>query len=318
MRPMGLTADDTSLYIRVPEIEKEHRRASRVFLTSNPTEVLDFLGLSHQNGEWERPFKSVDDMLEYAASCRWFMLWPEGSAGDAEVATPRRTNLRHIFARWMHDFVPRCRQEGRFLVPDPDTRTPEQVRAELRDQAFAAFPESGPAYAATLAGFQRKKVRDVIKRAIKKDEWLPADVTHALPAPRDDGLVAADAATVEVYWRGALRTTLKRLVLDDNERLASVVPPRLHDSEGGLTVEDAKDWVARNWEEVGRAAWSVHCEKASASIKRKRELAEQAAGAAGEGAAGEGAAGEGDAGEGRVGEGAAGEGAAASDKDGAS
>ncbi|KUI60436.1 hypothetical protein VP1G_07638 [Cytospora mali] len=317
IRPFGLTADETSLSIRIPEIEKENKKGSRVFLTSNPTEVLDFLGLSHQNGEWERPFKSVKDLFEYAASCKWFMLWPRDTEAEDDKKTAQDNNdnttatttatttsnnntsnkdqgeeakkLKHndrarmkqraIFARWVDEFIPQCREQRRFLVPGATAQTPDDVRDDVRAQAFRVFPDSGPIYAATLAAWRREKTRIYVKNTvIKGDVCLPADISHVLPAPRGGGTTTAAAADgapdTERMWRGALRSALAKILIDDDEGFGGVVPPRLRDGQGVLVVEDVKDWINRHWEVVGRVAWEVQCEKVRANVERKRKLAE--------------------------------------------
>ncbi|KAK7745423.1 hypothetical protein SLS53_002920 [Cytospora paraplurivora] len=298
IRPFGLTADDTGLTIRIPEIEKENRKAARIFLTRRPTEVLDFLGLRHQNGEWKRPFRSVEDLFEYAASCRWFMLWP-GSSTEAEEeeetkasrSDPNDANnkggrdhseetkkLKHndrarmkqrpIFARWVEEFKPRCREQGRFLVSDPG-KTPDQVRDEVRRLAFETFPESEAAYAAALAAWRREKIRIYVKnKVIKEDVCLPADISHALPAPQEGARSAP--SDVERHWRGVLRSALAKILTQDDGGFGGFVPPALRDGDGVLVVEDVKDWIGRNWEEVGRVAWAMQCEKARARMEERR------------------------------------------------
>ncbi|KUI66491.1 hypothetical protein VM1G_01521 [Cytospora mali] len=306
IRPFGLTADETSLSIRIPEIERENKKGSRVFLTSNPTEVLDFLGLSQQNGEWERPFKSVKDLFEYAAGCKWFILWPRDTEAEEDKKTTHENNnnnnnnatnkdqseeakkLKHndrarmkqrpLFARWVDDFIPQCREQGRFPVPGPATKTPDDVRADVRAEAFRAFPDSEPIYAATLAAWRREKTRVYVKNTvIKGDVCLPADISHVLPAPREEaaGAAIADGAPdAERMWRGALRSALAKILIDDDAGFGGVVPPKLRDDQGALVVDDVKDWINRHWEEVGRVAWEVQCEKFRANVERKRKLAE--------------------------------------------
>lgn len=306
IRPFGLTADETSLSIRIPEIERENKKGARVFLTNSPTKTLDFLGLSHQNGEWTRPFKSVEDLFEYAASCKWFMLWPEGSEAAEKEATldngttaqgqsgylsklkhndRARMKQRPLFARWVEDFRPRCHEQGRSLVADPG-RTPGHVHDEVRLQAFRAFPASEHAYAAALAAWRREKVRIYVKtKVIKEDMCLPADVSRVLPAPQeraDTSAADTSAADIERNWRGVLRSALAKILIEDDAGFDGIEPPRLRDEEGTLVVEDVKDWVNRNWEEVGRVAWQSQCAKVRAKMEEKRKLAEVSAAAEGE------------------------------------
>lgn len=114
IRPFGLTITDAALYIRIPEIERGNRNKARVFLSDNPTEVLDFLGMSQKNGEWTKPFSSTDALFEYATTCRWFMLWPQefssllnsdsDSQDKLEQNDRQSMRQRPLFARWPQDF----------------------------------------------------------------------------------------------------------------------------------------------------------------------------------------------------------------------
>ncbi|ROV91799.1 hypothetical protein VSDG_06490 [Cytospora chrysosperma] len=295
IRPVGLTADDTSLSIRIPEIEMENKKGCRVFLTSSPTETLDFLGLSHQNGEWERPFKSVEELFKYAASCRWYAPapWPgdKKAARDSDHAQKldpgdrARMAQRPLFARWVNEPTPPGRGQGRSPTPAPDpkdnskdkSRGPASLRDEVRLQAFRAFPGSETAYAATLAAWRREKVRIYVKaKVIREDMCLPADVSHVLPAPQE----GASVADIERNWRGVIHSALAKIVINDDEGFGGIVPPRLRDDQGVLVVEDVKDWINRNWEEVGRVAWEIYLANARASMEAKSKLAEEEAAAA--------------------------------------
>ncbi len=45
IRPFGLTVDEDALWLRIPEIEKFDRKKAKIRLTSDPVEVIRFLGL---------------------------------------------------------------------------------------------------------------------------------------------------------------------------------------------------------------------------------------------------------------------------------
>lgn len=282
IRPLGLTADEVGLYIRIPEIEKQDKKKARVLLTSDPTKVTDFLGLSQRIGEKGKPFKTVNDLFEYAASCKWFMLWPkdQNMEGGEKSNDRSRMEKRPIFKRWAEEFVPACRAKGRFAVANPESRTPRDVRDEVRREAFRAFPDSGAAYNAALAGWHAEQARLFVKnKLIKEDACLPADVTPFLPAPRehDDGTVAA-VPDLERNWRGVLRSALAKVVIDDDDTFGGVSPPRLRDEDGVLEVERVREWIGENWKEVGRVAWELNCERSRESVERKRKAAEEAQG----------------------------------------
>lgn len=272
IRPFGLTADEVGLYIRIPEIEKQDKRKSRVLLTSDPTKVMSFLGLSQRNSETDKPFKSVNDLFEYAASCKWFMLWPKDQEADEEKARDRaRVDKRPIFKRWADEFVPACRARGRFAIANPEQRTRSAVRDEVRGEAFRTFSGSEAAYKSALADWNREKTRILVKNTIiKGDGCLPADVRGALPAPRehvDD--MGAYMRDIERNWRAVLRSALAKVIIDDDDTFGGIVPPKLRDADGVLQVEDVRGWIGQNWKEVGKVAWEMNCERSREGTERK-------------------------------------------------
>lgn len=281
IRPLGLTADEVGLYIRVPEIEKQDKKKARVLLTSDPAKVIDFLGLSQRNGEKGKPFKTVNDLFEYAASCKWFMLWPRDQNVEGEKSNDRsRMEKRPVFKRWADEFIPACRAKGRFVVANPQERTPRDVRDEVQKEAFKTFPASAAAYNTALAGWHKEQARLFVKnKLIKEDACLPADVTPFLPTPRehDDGTTAT-LHDLERNWRGVLRSALAKVIIDDDDTFGSITPPRLRDAAGVLEVDRVKEWIGENWEEVGRVAWELSCERSRESMERKRKAAEEAQG----------------------------------------
>lgn len=76
IRPFGLTVNDKGLYLRIPEIELLDRKKSMIFLTCEPSEILDYLGLDE--GKWWSEFGSRREMFEFAAGCRMFWVKEKG------------------------------------------------------------------------------------------------------------------------------------------------------------------------------------------------------------------------------------------------
>ena len=70
IRPFGLTANDVGLHLRIAEIEELNRKKSLLFLTADPSSVLQFLGLSVDR-YWQ-PFETSEQMFCYATGMRFF------------------------------------------------------------------------------------------------------------------------------------------------------------------------------------------------------------------------------------------------------
>lgn len=69
-RNLGLSLGDENLRLSLNEIAPHNRRASMVPLTSDPEEVLEFLGLD-ASIYWDQ-FPSLESMFTYATTCRFF------------------------------------------------------------------------------------------------------------------------------------------------------------------------------------------------------------------------------------------------------
>ncbi|KYK54477.1 hypothetical protein DCS_06435 [Drechmeria coniospora] len=153
IRPYGLTIDETALWLRVPEIEKKNRKLAKVFLTSEPDDVIEFLGLP--TGEcWNQPFDSLEAMYEYVSCCRMMWVPPpslngdvgrgggaEAGAEDRKIRTSndrRRMKGRPAFRKWFDDFHVQCRKEGRF-AEQKTTREAITKEALTRFNAEAEF-----------------------------------------------------------------------------------------------------------------------------------------------------------------------------------
>ncbi|KAI1503809.1 hypothetical protein F5X99DRAFT_417070 [Biscogniauxia marginata] len=267
IRPFGLTVDEVGMWIRIPEIEALHRNKAKVLLTVEPTEILSFLGLKCDGAQWEEPFGSMQEVFEYAATCRLFWVRPHTTDNDAaddwdgtadkcklKSNDRRRMNHRPLFRQWIDEFIPQCRASGRFTTGPAATTT----RAQVRDEAFAAFPGVEREYFARLREWrvqcQRERLwRDVIKPALPTAE-------HEEPSDKS------------LHYRGCAASALKKIIMSD-DRSFGIEPPgaSLRDGGGGggdtaLFDEDkVRAWVAAHWREVGDAAWkrnhALHAKK---------------------------------------------------------
>ena len=70
IRDIGLTASDKGLHVRIPELEQVSRKGARMFLTTDPTETMQFLGLDAE--KYNAGFTSIEDIYTWCAGCRFF------------------------------------------------------------------------------------------------------------------------------------------------------------------------------------------------------------------------------------------------------
>ncbi|KAL8680075.1 MAG: hypothetical protein Q9186_003714 [Xanthomendoza sp. 1 TL-2023] len=130
IRWFGLTVNDTGLHLRIREIESKNRKKSMIFLTADPNEVLDFLGL--EKIAYQKPFDTVKDMYEFACSCRLF--WPEAyHKSDLKANDRKRMAKRHLYEQFVEDFVPK-RQST--------VRSSEDATKPSREEVFAEALET--------------------------------------------------------------------------------------------------------------------------------------------------------------------------------
>lgn len=254
IRPYGLTVDETALWLRIPEIEDHHRNRAKVFLSSNPVEILRFLGLPIQK-YWEIPFPGLTAMFEYASLCRMFWvrpLDPEEETNNLEqdrkklkANDRKRMNQRPGFRKWVEEYKPRCREEGRFLVK-PTTR--EAITQEALDW-FHVEPE----YTSRRDEFLLEKQKDMIWRDVIKGSLPAVDSSD----PR------------AINYRSCLVKALKRIILEDDDRYGVLPDPTLREDGGFYVVENVLDFIVRRQDEIGNIAWGLNQQQYAESRKRK-------------------------------------------------
>lgn len=265
IRPFGLTADEVGLHIRIPEIEASNRKNCRVLLTKDPERVLDFLGLDHDDGQWERPFKTVDEAFDYAACCRLFFVRPSGeghgeSMREEELATGRdrrRVKARPLYRQWLDEFLATCRAKGH-------CRSRGLTRETVRDEALSTFGVRQE-WESRLAAFRREQQRTSLAREVIK----PA-------LPQGDSLIETP------QMRGLAAATMKKVImLGDtsfgDESLAAEAA-QLKDGEGVYDEKAVGDFVRAHW----RATLAVAKERNRQNqMQRKAEEAKPKATPAG-------------------------------------
>ncbi|CAM1507460.1 Fc.00g071010.m01.CDS01 [Cosmosporella sp. VM-42] len=241
IRPYGLSVDEGALWLRIPEIENVHRNRAKVFLSSDPAEILQFLDLPIE-GFWEEPFESLNAMYEYVARCRLFWvhpLDPEQEATSTSLEQDRkklkandrkRMNQRPGFRRWVEEFKPKCREEGRFL-------TKPTTREAVTDECFAWFHVEEE-FTSRRQAFLLEKQRDMVWKTLIKGS-IP-EVESADPR--------------EILYRSCLVKALKRIILEGDNRYGILPEQDLKDEEGFYIEEDVLDFISLNQDRVGKVA----------------------------------------------------------------
>ncbi|TLD20368.1 hypothetical protein PspLS_08590 [Pyricularia sp. CBS 133598] len=287
IRPLGLKADETALYLITPEIEPINKKRAMVFLSDDPGQVCDFLGLPHADGQWEEPFASVDDMFTYASQCRFFWLWPQAPAGadheNADAAPDalspartqtandrRRIKTRPAYRAWVDDFIPRLRAQGRHAPPANLASPPrDALRDRVRDECFAFFPASRALHAAQLAAWtaerQELAVRSELIKTVASEEAVAAH-------PGYDPVHGSS--------RSVVLAALKKIVVEGDASYGGIVPASpLRNPDGTWRMDEAAAWLRGNWAAVAEVAWAMHRAKCADNMKAKMKRKAEDAGA---------------------------------------
>ena len=104
IRPLGLTANDVGLHVRIPDIEKFDRKRGMVFLTNEPDAVLGFLGLDRD--KYARPFESVEALYQFVVRFKWFSA--EVYVRDGLKANDRKRMVqRDLYRRFVDQWLPK-------------------------------------------------------------------------------------------------------------------------------------------------------------------------------------------------------------------
>ncbi|KAM0433311.1 hypothetical protein ACHAPT_004187 [Fusarium lateritium] len=236
IKPYGLTVDDKGLWLRIPEIEEADKKRSKVWLSSDPDEILDFLNLSDAR-YWSGPFGDLHQMYEYVANCITFWVPP---ADKSEMALRsndrRRMKQRPAYRKWVEEFKPLCREQGRF-AQEPMTRD------QVRGRAFARFDVRQTYTNERRAFLVEDQKRHVLKTIIER----------IVPYP------AVGAAKEDVLYRTILVRALKEIVLDWNRGSYSIMAPgNLRDGEGFYHMGRTESFVLEYKDRIGKEAMDLH------------------------------------------------------------
>ena len=254
-RCLNLVINDKGLHITIPELEvPDVARIDRlVLLTSEPAKVLKFFGLD-ESQYWMR-FGKVVHMFEYAASSRFFWVKNRSneephaaSVGQGARKDEQKASKRNNFARWKEEFIPQCREAGRY---SQQLYTAESVR----ELAFTSFEGVETEYMAKL---EDRKFKDQTKK-------VKALIRQAVPLEGVDG-----------NFRSAAIHAFEDLILNQSPaaHLSHViVPGGLRRTENGcFDLDSIEAWIKTDWQKVGAPAWEVVKALNAPGWERKKAL----------------------------------------------
>jgi len=163
LRPLGLTANDQGLHVRLAEIEPHNRKASMVLLTVDRTETFTFLGLDSQ--VYDVGFQSEEAIFDWASRGYYF----QRDIEDRRTSNDRqRINKRAMFARFVNEWAP--------AHPEAWQREDTYSREDLLKKAIRYFNKE-------------KVYEDLISewQLMERDEALWSEIKEELRAYGLDG-----------------------------------------------------------------------------------------------------------------------------------
>lgn len=233
IRPYGLTVDDDAMWLRIPEIETKNKKQAKVFLSSEPADVLNFLGLPIED-YWEKPFDDVEEMYEYIAQCHMFHAGHQTDSASTEFPLQLKSNdrkrMKHrpFFRQWIDDFIPRCRSEQRYL----HQRT---TRDKITKEAMERFNIKNE--------YRTRRIQWMVEEQ-KVYIWNNV-IKTSVPVPN-----SSDLAGME--HRNNLLRALKKIILEGDESFGIELSRDLKDDNGFFVTKNVIEFINKEMKNIGR------------------------------------------------------------------
>ena len=141
LRSLGMTAHPRGFAVRDAQIEVVNKKRSIIFLTKNPAEVLNFLGLDEKTYWQDGGFDTEEKMFEYVRSMRLFQKRAYKSVG-LKANDRKRMAKRETFRRFVFEWVPN--------LPDQTASQRESECENIAEAREAVFNEA-------LENWERRK-----------------------------------------------------------------------------------------------------------------------------------------------------------------
>jgi len=286
IRRFGLTCTNHGLYIRIAELESYNKNLSRLKMTADPGEVLKYLGLDGKR--WDRRFASLDEMMDYAATCRfhdpgWGREYDGDKAKDQLKANDRqRVGKRPVFAHWIEVYLPAhrddvptsaaCKMSREEVIEDakeffghPFARIFDECKEHgLRKmrmeklwanvkRSLKSMPVEGVEIGYVMKGLKREIVEEGIER--QQQSMKQVDETE------DSSGRELSVDTVDDALDGDERTRSAEGIDDTEESEESVRGhEELSDVQKAFAeghFDEVEQWCLRSWKEVGERQKAV-------------------------------------------------------------
>jgi hypothetical protein len=155
-RPIGLTANDKGLYLRIPEIEPKNRKKAMVFLTSNPREMMQFLRLGVE--KYYSGFATNEEIFHWCLSGE---LYSAPKVKEETTNDRNRLRKRDMFTTCIRGWFPK-HQDALF----PPTRR-IWTREKVLQEALTTFAAARPVYDAAMAEHKQEEWESGILAAMR-------------------------------------------------------------------------------------------------------------------------------------------------------
>ncbi|KAG8876703.1 hypothetical protein FRB97_003998 [Tulasnella sp. 331] len=227
-RPLGLTADNRGLYIRIPEIEPSNKKKAMVSLTADANVAMRFLGLDvlkYSNG-----FSTNEQVFEWCMAGRFYGPVVASKVNNETHNDRVRYRKREMFTACMKEWLP--------AHPEVWSGRKLWTREEVLAEALEYFPDARHIYHQAMSEYNQELWEVSVLKAVRE----------AVPL------------TVE-YKAGDVMRGLKRFVTLDPDAGWTLHPNATQENivrrpvwMTHITTETDKarlcEWVSQHWSEV--------------------------------------------------------------------
>lgn len=228
IRRFGLTNTPKGFVAYIEQTERYSKEQSRVRMTKEPTQVLQFLGLDVER--YWKPFNTLDEMMSYAATCRFHDpgRWAGKERTTLRAKDRQRANKRPAFAYWTDSYIPTHQNDA----PGHDARL---SRDDILLQAKQFFGHE------FTSRFEQRKA-DVLQHFGVSNMW--AAIRKSIPA-----------TGVELGY--VMKGLKAAMVSDDSDSLVDgetepqqqLYKARIALVEGRF--DEVQQWSTTNWKMIG-------------------------------------------------------------------